>query len=302
MKKDLLFSYLLKKNGVQVLSHSGWLGKNSEIPSIGWIQDFQHLHLQDFFTRKERKFRDKLFSDICNYCTRVIVSSEDALKDLKQFSPEIKSKAVVLKFAVRPVSAASNLISIEELERKYNFEKPFFLLPNQFWAHKNHKVVIEALGLLKKNNIKITVLATGNTHDPRQPGFYSSLQKNIESNNVKMEFKVLGLIPKSHLDLLFINANAIINPSLFEGWSTSVEEAKMFGKKLLLSDIPIHREQNPDRAAYFMPDDAVHLSWLLESHLKINNLYEPNIGQAENMFLNFGINYQNIVNHVVHEV
>ena len=47
---------------------------------------------------------------------------------------------------------------------------------------------------------------------------------------------------------------ALINPSYFEGWSTSVEEAKSLGKRVILSDIPVHREQNPLMGIYFPPD------------------------------------------------
>jgi glycosyltransferase involved in cell wall biosynthesis len=55
---------------------------------------------------------------------------------------------------------------------------------------------------------------------------------------------------------LMRHAIAVINPSKFEGWSTTVEEAKSMGKAILLSDIAVHREQAPDRAAYFPPDGA----------------------------------------------
>ena len=47
---------------------------------------------------------------------------------------------------------------------------------------------------------------------------------------------------------------AVLQPSLFEGWSTTVEEAKSIGKTILLSDIPVHREQAPPRRAVLRPD------------------------------------------------
>jgi glycosyltransferase involved in cell wall biosynthesis len=55
----------------------------------------------------------------------------------------------------------------------------------------------------------------------------------------------------------------VINPSLFEGWSTTVEEAKSMGKALILSDIPTHREQTPARGHYFAPHDSECLAALL---------------------------------------
>jgi hypothetical protein len=60
-----------------------------------------------------------------------------------------------------------------------------------------------------------------------------------------------------------IHSIAIINPSYFEGWSTTVEEAKILDLKILLSDISVHREQNPEKAEYFSPDDPQKLADLL---------------------------------------
>jgi glycosyltransferase involved in cell wall biosynthesis len=60
---------------------------------------------------------------------------------------------------------------------------------------------------------------------------------------------------------------ALLNPSLFEGWSTTVEEAKALKKYMILSDLRVHREQAGDSANYFDPysvtsmAETVGLSW-----------------------------------------
>jgi glycosyltransferase involved in cell wall biosynthesis len=46
-------------------------------------------------------------------------------------------------------------------------------------------------------------------------------------------------------------SDALINPSLFEGWSTTVEEARALGVPLILSDLAIHREQVGEIAHFF---------------------------------------------------
>ena len=53
---------------------------------------------------------------------------------------------------------------------------------------------------------------------------------------------------------------ALINPSRFEGWSTTVEEAKSFGVPLILSDIDVHHEQAGEAARYFGLDDPATLA------------------------------------------
>lgn len=56
-----------------------------------------------------------------------------------------------------------------------------------------------------------------------------------------------------------------MQPSLFEGWSSFVEEARALGLPALLSDIPVHREQNPPGAKYFDPHDPEQLAGLLDA-------------------------------------
>jgi len=75
--------------------------------------------------------------------------------------------------------------------------------------------------------------------------------------------KILGHIDYGDVLFMMKNSIAVINPSRFEGWSSSVEEAKSMGKPVVLSRIAVHVEQNPANARYFDPDDAIELSRIL---------------------------------------
>jgi glycosyltransferase involved in cell wall biosynthesis len=262
--RDFLVQGLLQKHGISVLSHSSHLGGQTAIRTVGWIPDFQHVHMPQLFTAEELAFRNSEFTSMCKYCDKVIVSSKCAQEDLLSFSPENAYKAELLRFVATPVPLAT-AASLADLKTLYNFSEPFFLLPNQFWAHKNHRIVIDALRELKRRNLRILILATGSTHDYRNPSFYPSLMKYASESNVTDCFRVLGQIPMEHLAGLMRYAVAFINPSRFEGWSTSVEEAKSMGKQIVLSDIPVHREQAPDRGFFFPAEDAVALAEALSA-------------------------------------
>ena len=77
----------------------------------------------------------------------------------------------------------------------------------------------------------------------------------------------LGLIPFIDVLSLIYHSLAVLNPSYFEGWSSTVEQAKAYNKRIILSKIKVHKEQNPKYAYYFEPDDYIKLSRIL---LKIN--------------------------------
>lgn len=298
---DRLFTKFLEDHNIDVLSHfSGTLSRRTRIKTIGWIPDFQHLHLLELFDEKDRALRNAACNRITRNCHRILLSSETAKRDLAQFSPEALNKTRVLRF-VPEVDISAPVISVRDLEKKYGFHGPYFYLPNQFWLHKNHKIVIEALAALKQAGINATVLATGNTYDHRYPNHFSNLMALAKCYGLTDSFKVLGVIPYNDLLSLMHHSLAVINPSLFEGWSTTVEEAKALNKTILLSNLDVHKEQNPDKGIYFDPTDAKELGKKMlavmengadQSESGDNLTYSNNY---KNGRLNFALGYQDIV-------
>ena len=257
--QDVLMRRLLQRHNVSILSHSFHLGRQTEVKTIGWIPDFQHVHLPEFFSPEDRRNRDREYMKLCVLCDKIIVSSERVGADLRAFSPQHAHKAELLQFVASPAQLA-HAASLPDLQRLYDFSRPYFLLPNQFWAHKNHRVVLNALQILKRRNEPLLVLATGSSEDYRNPSFFPSLMEYAAECDVLDCFRVLGKVPFGYLVGLMQHATAFINPSRFEGWSTSVEEAKSMGKQIVLSDIPVHREQAPERGFFFPADDPEALA------------------------------------------
>jgi glycosyltransferase involved in cell wall biosynthesis len=297
---DKIMELLLIRHRIDVLSHSGFIGENARIPTIGWIPDFQHKRMPEFFGQKELDARDRHFEQICKYSSCVILSSDAAKRDAEKFYGSYISKFRVLHFVANSM-VNSQGSEIKYLEEKYKIHRPYFLLPNQFWVHKNHRTVIEALRILKSENHRILVLATGNTQDYRQPNYFTSLLSLVEDYGLSDFIKILGIIPFNDLVGLMRHSLSVINPSLFEGWSTTVEEAKSLGKQIILSDIPVHREQAPHGGIFFPPKDPYKLADIMSKfessnyavldRRRINEAQEALVGRMQE----FGESYQDIV-------
>lgn len=259
--RDLLMEHALRSKGIGILSHSGHVGKRSPIYSISWIPDFQELAFPEFFSPRELAARRRNVVTTCRRASTLLLSSESALSDLRKIGMGDVATAV-LPF-VAGVPSPGELLPRDTLEAEYGVGDKYFHLPNQFWIHKNHAIVLEALAVLRRRGKPVRVIATGNTVDPRQPDHFKSLMETARTLGVDDLFKPLGVVPYIDMMSLMRHAVAVINPSKFEGWSTTVEEAKSMGKAILLSDIPVHREQAPDRAGFFGTDDASGLAELM---------------------------------------
>jgi glycosyltransferase involved in cell wall biosynthesis len=189
----------------------------------------------------------------------IMLSSEDARRDCDRFYPSLKGRARVVRFATSPPAALLSADPATVL-REYGLPACFFYLPNQFYRHKNHQVVIDALAILKQQGVEIVVAVSGSPENTQDPNYFSNLMKQVELRGLKGNFCYLGMIPFPHVYALLRSAAALINPSSFEGWSTTVEEAKSFGVPAILSDIGVHREQVGDRALYFGLQDPSKLA------------------------------------------
>ena len=263
---DPLLMRFLEHHRIDLLSHSAQLGPGSSITTLPWLYDFQFMHLPEYWQPKQIRWSKKRYNNACRYGDGLIVSSEDARRDLKTFAPWCTKPTYVMPFVSNPVDF-SRLPSKAAIRKTYSLPERYFHLPNQFWSNKNHRLVIDALAILKERGIDATVACTGKPFDARMPKHFDELMSYCAQRGVADRFRVLGLVPHADLQGLMAHAVAVINPSRFEGWSTSVEEAKTLQKRLLLSDLPVHREQAPANAHFFSVDDPDTLARYVEASL-----------------------------------
>lgn len=192
-----------------------------------------------------------------------MVSSEDARRSCELFFPSSVGRIHAVPFTVL-VNDTALAIDPAAVRVRYGLPPRYVYLPNQYWKHKNHRLVIEALALIR--NSDVVVASTGHGSDPRHPRLYEELQSLVKANGLEKQFRFLGMVSYSEVIALMRGAAAILNPSLFEGWSTTVEEARALGTPLLLSDLSVHREQMGSGAEYFPPDSPEALAALLRKY------------------------------------
>jgi len=259
---------------------------------IYWVADFQEHFAPEFFSKDDIASRLQNQQEIQASAGHLIVSSNTALGHFKSIFPQHTVNVNVLPFAVAHPPYQD--INIKLLLEKYQLPARYFICPNQFWKHKNQLVVLKAVKELKAEGIEVTVAFTGNTNDYRNPHYFTEMKAFVEDNNIGNNVKFLGFIDRRDQLQLINNAIAIIQPSLFEGWSTVVEDAKLMNKFLLVSDIEIHREQLVNSSArFFDPYNVNQLAQLLQQLserqtsplLFENNTYHESVKKFGRTFL-----------------
>jgi glycosyltransferase involved in cell wall biosynthesis len=226
----------------------------------GWIPDFQHRHLPRLFSEKEVNRRERGIRQLLEEAPTIVFSSESAAADFRRFYPEARNAVEVLTFATFP--QADWYAPFGEEDLRWVPER-FLIVCNQFWSHKNHALVVRALELLAARGVRPVIVCTGALVDFRDPAHVERLLQQVHRAGLGAQVMLLGLVSRRLQIELIRRSLAVIQPSLFEGWSTVVEDARVLGKPALLSDLDVHREQHPPGAQFFPREDAAALGDLL---------------------------------------
>jgi glycosyltransferase involved in cell wall biosynthesis len=218
--------------------------------AASWIADFQHKHLPQFFTPEQIAARETMFRRIADRAPLTVLSSQDAAVDFQRSYPGFRTTLRVLPFRGVPEDSwySGNPISVQH---RYSLPDAFLICCNQFWSHKNHLLLFQALSALRRTGVNVHVVCTGPTDDYRDEGYFGRLKGQLSVLGIEDLVHILGVIPRPDQIQLMRRALAVVQPSLFEGWSTVVEDARLLGKRMVLSDLPVHYEQAPSNAVYF---------------------------------------------------
>jgi glycosyltransferase involved in cell wall biosynthesis len=229
-------------------------------PYATWLPDFQHRQLSHMFSEADFNSREAALKRVLANARNIVVSSEDAKSDLLTYYPSCTGRIAVVRFFSRfgPSVFAQDPA---DTVRRYDLPKRYLICCNQFWQHKNHDTLFRAMALTDN---PVHLVCTGAQVDYRNTDWFNSLKRIIAEHSLESRITLLGFIPRSDQIQLMRAAQGLVQPSLFEGWSTVMEDARGLGKRVIASDIRVHREQDLPDARYFDPKSPPQLATLMD--------------------------------------
>lgn len=238
------------------------LGQSFPVPWVGWIPDFQHTRCSEYFSKHEIRVRNRRFQTLIDDATLTLVSSQDAKKNLLSSFRAVPEKICVYSFSTH-VEPDWLLLDPAQITEQLKLPEKYLMFPSQFWKHKNHLNLLMAIKQVKRQHSDIALVLTGSESDFRHPKYAAQIKTQLTSPELRDQVFWLGLLGRYEQVQVMRRAAAIIQHSYFEGWSMLVEDCRALGKQIILSDIPIHREQSPPDATFFNPNDIQQLSTIL---------------------------------------
>jgi glycosyltransferase involved in cell wall biosynthesis len=238
-------------------------GPGFPLPWVGYLYDFQHEHLRRNFGPLERLRRRHAFRRMLRDAPVVLVNARAVRDDVARFFPGLERKVVALPFA--SVLQAEWLESdSKSMAAKFGMNRPYFVISNQFWVHKDHATAIRALQLVRTDpaGADVELVCTGAQHDFRAPGHFESIRTLIRELGLESAVRLLGVLPKREQIAVVREALAVVQPSLFEGGpgGGAGYDAVAVGTPLIASDIPVNRELHLGDVRLFRAGDPRDLA------------------------------------------
>jgi glycosyltransferase involved in cell wall biosynthesis len=233
------------------------------IPQVGLrrvvtLHDVQHHDLPRLFSRAERAYRRWAYDGSARSADVVVTSSrhsKDRIVDLLGISPD-RVEVVHLgidreRFVTAPSPGDEEALAGLALPRR------FVLYPANLWPHKNHDRLLAALALLEDRDIGLVL--TGQTY-----GRLGWLREQARAAGVDARVRHLGHVPSTSVAALYRAADALVFPSLYEGFGAPPLEAMACGCPVAASDRTSIPEVCGDAALLFAPDSPESIAAALE--------------------------------------
>jgi glycosyltransferase involved in cell wall biosynthesis len=233
---------LLTQAGLDVIWHvqpaAFW---TQDIPYITIVWDLQH-RLQPFFpevsSAGEFGYRDNIYQPLLQRASLVIAGTERGSEEIQRFYGVAPERIRILP---HPTPGFALGAAAEPTRPRPSVAPgdPYLFYPAQFWPHKNHVNLLEALRLLRtRDGFPVSLVLSGS-----DKGNGEYVQRVARDLGVADFVKNLGFVSRDDLVGLYQHAFALTYVTYFGPENLPTLEAFALGCPVVASDVPGAREQ-----------------------------------------------------------
>ena len=208
------------------------------IPSIAYLPNMMHRYYPHFpeFPFMARITRDIVYRYYACKAAIYASDSEQGIEDIHKFLGVSLKKARVIPFIPAGYIYKHRGMTAENIEvtlKKYDLPEKFIFYPAQFWHHKNHLRLIQALDIIKKKyGTEINLVLAGNAE-----GKYKKIAQlafsEAEKLGIASQITHLGYVSDSEMVALYKKSLALVNPSLLGPTGIPFVEAIVLGTPII---------------------------------------------------------------------
>ena len=231
------------------------------LPTVVTIVDIQEVFFPEFFTVHNLVARFWHYvgsTQMADQVLTISAFSRDTLVRHHHLSPD--------KITVAHLCADERFYRAQETARQPAAALPekYIFYPANRWLHKNHDMLLRAMAWLRdRENLTVHAVFTG---FDQKNGY--AIEEKARAYGIAGQVTQLGYVSVEELAYLYVHAEWMVFPSLFEGFGIPLVEAMAAGCPVLASRATSLPEVGGDAVVYFDPESPESLARALHEHLR----------------------------------
>jgi len=226
------------------------------IPALVTIHDLMFRYEKRFpesASRWEYFNRETICRNNCRWSKGILVESELGRRQMVEsyrISPD--------RVHVLPNIAPKYMHSTEvrpDFAAHYRLPAKYIFYPAQFWWHKNHKKLIEAVASLKSELPDLKLVLSGGRQNA-----YAATVKLVQDLDLVTDVIFSGYLPDTDMPEFYRRARAMVMPTYYGPTNIPPLEAFAVGCPVAISGIYGMPEQAGDAALFFNPDSVEEIA------------------------------------------
>lgn len=230
------------------------------VPALVTIYDLNHRYNKQFPEVSANGLyekREKHYIEICKWSKGILVDSNIGKQQVVESYEADPEKIYVLPYI--PPQYIYNTNFPEDFDLRYRLPPKYLFYPAQFWEHKNHKNLVQAVFNLKEKYHDINVVLVGSKNNA-----YNSVWDMVREMNLSNIIHFLDYVPDEDMPELYRRARAMVMPSYFGPTNIPPLEAIALGCPVAVSNVYAMPEQLGDAALYFDPSSINEIAEAIE--------------------------------------
>ena len=227
-----------ESRGVDAMHHlGGRVPAFGPSPSVVTVHDLQPLHFPESFSAVKRRFLAFSLPRSVRKAKLVVAVSEWVRRSIIETLDIPEARTSVVSAPCEPIDR-SELVTDQRVEalpdalrRIAQSGDPFFVYPAITYSHKNHRTLVQAFAPVARSNPGVRLVLTGGAGPLEDEIRVLIAQLGLESHIART-----GRIGRAQLDTMLALAQALVFPSVYEGFGLPVIEALRVGCPPIVAD------------------------------------------------------------------
>lgn len=199
---------------------------------------------------------ETIFASAVRRARSLIAVSASTLHDMQRLPIQLPAKVSVIHEGIDPeFFVPVTPLQRQKLQLLLGTQKPYLLYVGVWMSHKNLVRLLDAFTIVRKSYPDLQLVITGKP----VPG-YSNLIGYVRKRNLESHVLFPGFVSQPLLPALYAQAEALVLPSLYEGFGLPPLEAAASGTPVVSSNVSSMPDLLKDAAHYVNPESAADIA------------------------------------------